>query len=750
MKISSRFVVGWLAGVGLAATCWTTGCTKKVDAVSPQARLEQETGTRWVVKIDPATGTPRVATAVDPTAPVAVDGVSYEAAARTFLGKYKDLFQLKDVAQELTFIDVVEVGGEAVARFQQRAGGLPIDRKTLSVWFRADKSVAMIAGSTHPRAADAATAPAVTAEAAVAAVEADLKKRYPEYDTKWLSPAPKPEAVLYPSGPGAKLAWALRVDLASAKVSTVYSYRVDAKDGALLEGYEDRPSLEGSGTDALGAKRAIRVSADGSKPGSYIMVQPAEAGLTPIATGSVDPQSFPIGSSSLTDWDPRTPGQGGVGAAVSAHANLAVVQDYFRMRFKWSSFDNKGSPLRVFVHDPTATAQSAYWDMANGIHFDDGSVHKGGPFKPFAAALDVCAHEYTHGVMQHRVPGGLVNQGESGAVNEALGDIFGVFVKKAIGGAGRPELFGDLIYSAGYRDLAHPSNQAVGQNLTGPEYRQPDSMKKKFVGFTDNGGVHINSGIVSNAFYLMTVGGTNDTSKLEVRSSLGWEKSEDLWWTVTAGFHPAIGITEVAEQTMSAALRKYKAKSPEFQAVACAWVATEVISAEDVKSDFDVSCAPTPCTSPEAGVDHCTCRASDPNDGSLCKSNASPVCTEVQTFTGQHGASCTGYVRREVTVSRCFCAKADGTLLCPSPYQFTPPRGCPDDGGFKSYFGTGGSSCSGNYAGTDSEGNEINETGSGTLKDCVIEATDQKWESATGTLDCNSAAGGGPGKGPCL
>lgn len=748
----SRLFAGGLAGVLFfgAAACWTAGCTKKDEDLEPKARLEKETGTHWVVKLDPVTNTPRIAIAVDSTPPVAINGVSYEIAARSFLDNYKDLFALKDVFADLAYVTAIEnPNGEAIAVFQQKAGGLPVDRRMLTVAFRADKSIATISGATRPKAAEAVATPAFTADAARAAAEADLKKRYPDFDPKWISAPTAPESVLYPDGAGAKLAWAFRVDLASANVTTMYSYRFDAQSGALLEGYEDRPGAPGSGTDALGATRALRVTEDGSKPGSWIMVQPAEGGRSAIATGSVDLNQFPLGSTSLTTWDQRPSAQGGTGAAVSAHANLAEIQDWFRTRFKWSSFDNKGTPLKVYAHDPSAASASAYWDNNGGVHFSDGNSHTGGPFKPFAAAMDVCAHELTHGVMQFRIPGGgLAYQGESGAVSEGLADIFATFAEQGItgGASGKPELFGDLIFNGGYRDLAHPTNTAVGQNVyNGPDYQQPDSLKKKFVGFSDNGGVHINSGIVSNAWWLMTMGGINDTSKLEVRSSLGMKKSEDLWWNATAEFQPTMGIADAADITIATALRMYKAKSAEFAAVACAWVATEVVSAADVKADFELDCKTPPCVEAGAGKPICACRNSDADaGGSLCRVKPEDqLCREVESFEGKTGNACSGFVLVDVTVSRCFCTQSNGNILCPKPYQFTPPRGCPEEGGFKSYFGDPGTGCSGSYADVDADGNEINKSGSGTLTDCSIEGTDRKWESASGILDCAGDDGGG-------
>jgi Zn-dependent metalloprotease len=53
---------------------------------------------------------------------------------------------------------------------------------------------------------------------------------------------------------------------------------------------------------------------------------------------------------------------------------------------------------------------------------------------PFFAALDVTAHELTHGVTYYT--SNLVYKSDSGAMNEAMSDVFGATVERVKGGKG--------------------------------------------------------------------------------------------------------------------------------------------------------------------------------------------------------------------------------------------------------------------------------------------------------------------------
>src|SRR5262249_52990846 len=69
---------------------------------------------------------------------------------------------------------------------------------------------------------------------------------------------------------------------------------------------------------------------------------------------------------------------------------------------------------------------NAFWN-GNQMVYGDGD---GKTFVGFATALDVVAHELTHGVTQYSVPGGLTYEDQSGALNESISDVFGSVVQQ--------------------------------------------------------------------------------------------------------------------------------------------------------------------------------------------------------------------------------------------------------------------------------------------------------------------------------
>jgi Zn-dependent metalloprotease len=139
---------------------------------------------------------------------------------------------------------------------------------------------------------------------------------------------------------------------------------------------------------------------------------------------------------------------------------------------------------------------NAFWD-GQKINLGDGD---GSLFRSFAT-LDIIGHEWTHGLTQFTA--GLVYSGESGALNESFSDIFGAMTERywygenantwLIGEASfTPAVAGDAL-----RYFIRPTTDGSSR----------DHYSQRYVGTADNGGVHWNSGIQNNAFWLLSSGG---------------------------------------------------------------------------------------------------------------------------------------------------------------------------------------------------------------------------------------------------
>ncbi|MCG2459668.1 M4 family metallopeptidase [Flavobacteriaceae bacterium F89] len=182
--------------------------------------------------------------------------------------------------------------------------------------------------------------------------------------------------------------------------------------------------------------------------------------------------------------------------ANAAYATSGFVREYYRDTFGLNSVNGEGMDLVSNVHFGL-DYNNAYWD-GDEMTYGDGDNKD---FKDFASAIDVVAHELTHGVTQFLA--NLEYYGQSGALNEHFSDVFGTIIKQQYLNqtiADADWLIGDLVVTEHFPGVAIRSMSAPG---TANDYdRQPDHMKNYYTGTADNQGVHINSGIPNKAFYL--------------------------------------------------------------------------------------------------------------------------------------------------------------------------------------------------------------------------------------------------------
>ena len=116
-------------------------------------------------------------------------------------------------------------------------------------------------------------------------------------------------------------------------------------------------------------------------------------------------------------------------AAVSAHANLSAVQDFYRDVLGRNSFTGDG---RLTISTVGTSGGAAYARSDATPHIRFGSIGS-------EAALDIAAHEYTHGVMHFLVGNGLQGgtrslgtsntQSQAYALNEGYADVLGGIIE---------------------------------------------------------------------------------------------------------------------------------------------------------------------------------------------------------------------------------------------------------------------------------------------------------------------------------
>lgn len=207
-------------------------------------------------------------------------------------------------------------------------------------------------------------------------------------------------------------------------------------------------------------------------------------------------------TSSNNNWNQRN--------AVSGHYNALKAYTYFKQVHGRNSIDGNGGNVNSFVNVPEEDGKkmdNAFWS-GSAIFYGAGDF----AFSDLAAGLDVAGHEMSHGVIQNTA--GLIYKDESGALNEAFADIFGVMIERENWKIGERVVNTNYFRSGAMRDMSNPHNG--GSSLNDPGF-QPRHMNEKYNGSEDNGGVHINSGIINFAYY-------------KIATALGNEKAEKIFY----------------------------------------------------------------------------------------------------------------------------------------------------------------------------------------------------------------------------
>jgi bacillolysin len=298
---------------------------------------------------------------------------------------------------------------------------------------------------------------------------------------------------------------------------TRLEYFVDAHSGAVLHHYNSTCFADGpktaSANDLNGVSRTVNTYQKGS---SYFMVDISRVMYK--AAGSVLPDE-PLGGIMTVDMNNTTGNNATVthvtstnntwnaSRTVSAHFNGGMAYEYFRTKHGRNSIDGEGGTIMSIVNVPDengAALDNAFWN-GKAMFYGNGNVG----FKPLAGSLDVAGHEMTHGVVQNTA--NLEYQGESGAINESMADIFGSMMDTGDWLIGEDVVKTSVFPSGALRSLSDPHNGGSSLNDNG---YQPRHMNERYTGGDDNGGVHINSGIPNFAFYKLAQATTRDKAAL--------------------------------------------------------------------------------------------------------------------------------------------------------------------------------------------------------------------------------------------
>ena len=265
----------------LVAGCAGRAPTRVADTdggtTDPLQQLEADTGQTWTVRWRTDLHTPALLEGRTP--PLATTGPDAERAGADFLRRYGALYAMgpdDDVVAEDSDTDEL---GMTHARFQERVDNVPVWGGELITHFDADGALVRVNGRYVPILSPVPDA-ATSADQARALAANGARAAYPAVDPDAFTTA-APKLYLYPVGPVAvKLAWRVEVDVADDRQTMTLEAFVDAVDGSIVHLDETTAYLDGSGVGVLGDRQALVVAPNGA---SYIL-EDATRGVPPTRT----------------------------------------------------------------------------------------------------------------------------------------------------------------------------------------------------------------------------------------------------------------------------------------------------------------------------------------------------------------------------------------------------------------------------------------------------------------------------------
>jgi bacillolysin len=417
-----------------------------------------------------------------------------------------------------------------------------------------------------------------------------------------LGPDRLPELVILPTESTFRLVWVGEI----ATIADSLRIFLDAKTGAVVQTYSIRehqgPTVSvGHGVGVLQDTKKVSsipfagtfIASDPLRP-PVLNTYNMRSNFTRVIqflNGTVTLNSTDLGSDSDNDWTDA--------AVVDAHVYAGFTYDYYFKRFGRRGLDNANIRILSLVHPVSRDAFFGAPPALDEFYLNAGYYGSGvivyGEGLPsalilpsgqrvnyFAGALDIAGHELTHGVTDYSSRLEYVN--ESGALNESFSDVMGTSIEFFYQTPGVGLRQADYLIGEDILTPAIPGALAGGRSLENPGlFGQPDHYSKRVIlpptPQNDNGGVHINSGIPNQAFYLAIEGGTNRTSGIRVQGVGGAnrEQIEKVYYRAFAQLMPSNATFSLARAvTLQAAQDLYGVNSPPYNAVRDGWTAVGV------------------------------------------------------------------------------------------------------------------------------------------------------------------------------
>lgn len=254
--------------------------------------------------------------------------------------------------------------------------------------------------------------------------------------------------------------------------------------------------------------------------------------------------------------------------------SAGFIYNLMKNAFGHASYNGGEATMITVNNNPDINCPNANWNGISANYCTD------------IATDDVVAHEWAHAYTEYTSE--LIYQWQSGALNESYSDIWGETVDQLNGymdqgesnalrtgcGSSQRWQMGEKIVAAGVqsRDMWDPTCFGQPGKVSDPQY---------WCASTDEGGVHINSGVLNHAYALLVDGGTYNGQTI---NGIGLTKAAHIFWhaqssymTATTDFAAQADILEAAANDLIDATLTALSTAP-----APAGNSAETISAADL------------------------------------------------------------------------------------------------------------------------------------------------------------------------
>ncbi|EJV89617.1 M4 family metallopeptidase [Bacillus mycoides] len=474
----------------------------------------------------------------------------------------QDSFKVKQVKKDA-------VTDSTVVRMQQVYEGVPVWGSTQVAHVSKDGSLKVLSGTVAPdldKKEKLKNKNKIEGAKAIEIAQQDLGVT-PKYEVD-----PKADLYVYQNGEETTYAYVVNLNFLDPSPGNYY-YFIEADSGKVLNKYntidhvtnddkspvkQDAPKQDakavvkpvtgtnkvGTGKGVLGDTKSLNTTLSGS---SYYL-QDNTRGATIFTYDAKNRSTLP--GTLWADAD-NVFNAAYDAAAVDAHYYAGKTYDYYKDTFNRNSINDAGAPLKSTVHYGSKY-NNAFWNGSQMVYGDGDGV----TFTSLSGGIDVIGHELTHAVTENS--SNLIYQNESGALNEAISDIFGTLVEFYDNRDPDWEI-GEDIYTPG------KAGDALRSMSDPAKYGDPDHYSKRYTGSSDNGGVHTNSGIINKQAYLLANGGTHSGVTV---TGIGKDKLGAIYYRAnTQYFTQSTTFSQARAGAVQAAADLYGASSAEVNAV---------------------------------------------------------------------------------------------------------------------------------------------------------------------------------------